>query len=137
MDRDDAQELLRNLFSDPDTALSTAHAELVPDPDPFLSSIGHQVVGIVLRDRARSDEALTHLRKGLRLAGRTGDVERVGDVRATLGTTLARLGRVRRGWRSWTARRARSRGSRSPGCWFGVPSSAGSSSLATRAARST
>lgn len=97
MDRDEAQELLRNLFSDPDTALSTAHAELVPDPDPFLSSIGHQVAGIVLRDRARPDEALTHLRTGLRLAGRTGDVERVGDVRATLGTTLSLVGRVREG----------------------------------------
>lgn len=97
MDRDEAQELLRNLFSDPDAALSTAHAELVPDPDPFLSSIGHQVAGIVLRDRARPDEALTHLRTGLRLAGRTGDVERVGDVRATLGTTLSLVGRVRDG----------------------------------------
>ncbi len=97
MDRDEAEELLRDLFSDPEAARARAQDELVPDPDPHVSSIGHQVIGIVLRDAARPDEALAHLRTALRLARRSGDAERAGDVRATLGASLARLGRVNEG----------------------------------------
>lgn len=95
--RADAEELLRTLFSDPEAARARAQDELVPDPDPYVSSIGHQVIAIVLRDLARPDEALAELRTALRLARRSDDAERAGDVRATLGVTLARLGRVREG----------------------------------------
>jgi tetratricopeptide (TPR) repeat protein len=95
--RADAEELLRTLFSDPVAASARARAELVPDPDPAMSSIGHQVIGIVLRDRGESEEALAHLRTSLRLARRSGDGERAGDVRATLGATLVLLGRVNKG----------------------------------------
>ncbi len=97
VDRAEAEELLRNLFSDADAAHARALAELVPDADPHVASIGHQVVGIVLRDRAEPDAALAHLGTALRLARSSGDHERVGDVRATLGASLARLGRVAEG----------------------------------------
>ncbi|WP_210438208.1 CHAT domain-containing protein [Nocardioides xinjiangensis] len=97
MTRGEAEELLRTLFTDPDAAHSRAWDELVPDPDPFVCSIGHQVIGIVVRDRGESEDALGHLRTALRLARRSLDPGRAGDVRATLGATLALLGRVHEG----------------------------------------
>ena len=97
MDRDEAEELLRNLFTDPQSARQRAQDVLVPDPDPALASIGHQVVGIVLRDVGDMDAALDDLRAALRLARRSGDRLRIADVMATLGTTLATVGRMRDG----------------------------------------
>ncbi|NYE38836.1 tetratricopeptide (TPR) repeat protein [Nocardioides cavernae] len=99
MDRAEADELLRTLFTDPAAARARAAAELVPDPDPHVASVGHQVVAIVLRDLGHPEDALAHLGEALRLARRTDDGERAGDVRATLGATLARVGRVREGMR--------------------------------------
>lgn len=96
MDRAEAEELLRTLFADPEAARATAAAELVPDPDPALASIGHQVVGIVLRDTGETADALAHLRRALRLA-KGVDGDRAGDVRATLGGTLVYAGRTREG----------------------------------------
>ncbi|MCY4727625.1 CHAT domain-containing protein [Nocardioides sp. STR2] len=96
MDRGEAEELLRTLFADPEGARTRALAELVPDPHPALASIGHQVVGIVLRDSGRTDEALAHLRRALALARRV-DGDRAADVRATLGGTLVYAGRTREG----------------------------------------
>ena len=93
MDRDEAEELLRNLFSDPRSARRKAQDVLVSDPDPALASIGHQVLGIVLRDTGEIDEGLVHLRRALAL-GRRADVEREADVRATLGSTLVLAGRT-------------------------------------------
>ena len=96
--RDEAEELLQTLFSDPLGARARASAELVPDPDPVVSSLGHQILGIVLRDLGETEAALDELRLGLRMARRSGDPERVGDVRATLGASLAAAaGRTREG----------------------------------------
>lgn len=99
MDRDEAEELLRNLFSDPRSARRRAQDVLVPDPDPALASIGHQVVGIVLRDGGDMDGALRELRAALRLARRSGDRGRTADVMATLGISLCAVGRMRDGLR--------------------------------------
>lgn len=96
MDRDEAEELLRTLFSDAGSARATAESRLVTDPDPALASIGHQIVGIVLRDNGETADALTHLRRALALARRV-DAERQGDVRATLGIALVYAGRTREG----------------------------------------
>jgi tetratricopeptide (TPR) repeat protein len=95
--RAEAEELLLTLFSDPAAARRRAQEELVPAPDPFVASIGHQVLGIVVRDLGRTDQALVHLRTALDVAARSGDAERVSDVRATLGGTLAVSGQVRAG----------------------------------------
>ncbi|GAB3034921.1 hypothetical protein GCM10011376_19690 [Nocardioides flavus (ex Wang et al. 2016)] len=95
--RAEAEELLRTFFFDPRAARERASDALVGDPDPAVSSIGHQVVGIVLRDLGRTDEALAELRTAMRLARRSGDGEREADVRATLGASLATSGRVREG----------------------------------------
>lgn len=99
MDRDEAEELLRTLFADPGAARATAEAVLVTDDDPAISSIGHQVIGIVLRDLGHADVALDELRHALRLARRSGDTGRAGDVLATLGATLCLGGRTTEGLR--------------------------------------
>ena len=99
MDRDEAEELLRTLFVDPRAARRRAQDVLVPHPDPALASIGHQVVGIVLRDVGDMDGALHELRSALRLARRSGDRARAADVMATLGISLCAVGRMRDGLR--------------------------------------
>ena len=99
MERDEAEELLRNLFVDPGAARVRAETVLVPDPDPALSSIGHQVVGIVIRDLGDMDGALRELRTALRLARRSGDPARAADVMATLGISLCVVGRMHDGLR--------------------------------------
>ena len=94
--RSEAEELLRTLFADPVAARARAEEELVPDPDPAVSSIGHQIIGIVLRDIGETDQALAHLRRAMRLA-RAVDGDRAADVRATLGASLVHAGRTREG----------------------------------------
>ncbi|KRE94677.1 hypothetical protein ASG76_09710 [Nocardioides sp. Soil774] len=96
MDRAEAEELLRTIFADAAASRATAEAHLVGHPDPAVDSIGHQVVGIVLRDTGETDQALAHLRRALALARRV-DEERESDVRATLGIALAHAGRTREG----------------------------------------
>ncbi len=99
MDRDAADEVLRTLFADVEGARATAETVLVPDSDPYVSSIGHQVLGIVLRDEGATAEALAELRTALRVARRCDDPERWPDAMATLGATLATAGRIRDGLR--------------------------------------
>ena len=99
VDRDEAEELLRTLFADPGAARVRAEHELVPHPDPAIASIGHQVVGIVLRDLGEADAAFTRLRTSLRRARRSGDPTRVADAMATLGASLCIAGRMRAGLR--------------------------------------
>jgi tetratricopeptide (TPR) repeat protein len=99
MTRSDAEELLRTVFADTELARKRAQDELVDDPDPALASIGHQVVGIVLRELGETESALAHLRTSLRLARRSGDRERQADTLATLGGTLCIAGWVPEGMR--------------------------------------
>jgi tetratricopeptide (TPR) repeat protein len=99
VERDEAEELLRNLFADPGAARTRAETVLVPDPDPALSSIGHQVVGIVIRDLGDMAGAMRELRTALRLARRSGDPDRAADVMATLGISLCVVGRMHDGLR--------------------------------------
>ncbi|MBL0747382.1 CHAT domain-containing protein [Nocardioides baculatus] len=99
MDRAEADEVLRTVFTDLAAARATAEAELVADPDPHIASIGHQVVGIVLRELGHADRAIAELRTALRLARRSDDAERWPDVVATLGMSLALTRRVSEGLR--------------------------------------
>lgn len=96
MDRAEAEEILRTVFLDRAASWSAAHDRLVSDADPAVASIGHQVLGILLRDSGEGDEALAHLRRALALARRV-DRGREADVRATLGTALVHAGRTREG----------------------------------------
>ncbi|HSU03717.1 MAG TPA: CHAT domain-containing protein [Nocardioides sp.] len=99
MDRAEAEELLLNVFADTDLSRKRAEDELVTDPDPALASIGHQVVGIVLRDVGETRRALEELQTAVRLARRSGDADRWGDALATLGVTLCSSGWVPAGLR--------------------------------------
>ncbi|MBS2937465.1 CHAT domain-containing protein [Nocardioides sp. J2M5] len=99
MDRDQAEELLRTLFADPALARSRAEQELVGHDDPALASIGHQVVGIVVRDLGDTEVAMGELRTAVRLARRSGDTSRWGDALATLGLSLCVAGWTRDGMR--------------------------------------
>jgi tetratricopeptide (TPR) repeat protein len=94
--RSEAEELLRTLFADPEGARRVAEQQLVTDPDPAVGSVGHQIVGIVLRDLGETADALHHLDRALTLARAVDDV-RESDVRATLGGTLVHAGRTREG----------------------------------------
>ena len=96
VDRAEAEELLRTVFSDPAASRAAAEAQLVGSPDPAVASIGHQVLGIVLRGTGETHDALAHLRRALMLA-RRADSERELDVRATFGTTLGYAGRTHEG----------------------------------------
>lgn len=93
----DPDELLRNVFADPDDATGRAHELLTHTLDPRSLSIARQVIGIVLRDRGEMTAALAQLRRALRLARTAGVPARVADVNATLGATLAMEGRTTAG----------------------------------------
>jgi tetratricopeptide (TPR) repeat protein len=92
-------DLLALAIAEPARASSVATAVLATDADPLALSYAHQALGIVLRDREDIDLALRHLRTARQLAGRTGDPDRLADVRATLGATLAVRGRTAAGLR--------------------------------------
>ncbi|MEV6412575.1 CHAT domain-containing tetratricopeptide repeat protein [Kribbella sp. NPDC051718] len=81
----------------PAEAFAAADKLLEQALDPRTASIAHQVKGIVLRDSGRATEAIAELRRAVRLAGRSGDSERMADVEATLGLTLGLAGRAAEG----------------------------------------
>ena len=77
----------------------------MPRPDPAVASIGHQIVGIVLRDLGETEAALRELRTAVRLARRSGDADRWGDVLATLGLSLSSAGWIPAGTAEASTRR--------------------------------
>jgi tetratricopeptide (TPR) repeat protein len=90
-------DLLLLALSRPREALVKAHSILAGRPGPHEASIAHQVAGIVLRDIGEVTEGIRELRAALRLARRTGSVEREADVLASLGPALVYSGRTREG----------------------------------------
>ena len=139
MDRAEAEELLRTLFADPEPRARAAEDELVPDADPAVASIGHQIVGIVLRDLGETDDGAGPPADGP-AAGATSRSTRSGgaDVLATLGATL-----VHRGADAGRPAQARPRprpcssGLPSVGSWCGAPGSRATCSPASRRAPTT
>jgi tetratricopeptide (TPR) repeat protein len=97
--RDAAAGLLALALARPQEALDRAGALLGSRPDPVVAGYALQATGIVLRDRGQMAEALEALRAGVRLARRSGESDRVADVRATLGAALAMDGRTADGLR--------------------------------------
>ena len=89
--------LLPLTLSRPQDALLAARSLLAGPLGPYDASLAHHAIGIVLRDRGDLRAAAAELRRGLRLAGRSGKPEREADVQATLGITLAWTGRSRQG----------------------------------------
>jgi tetratricopeptide (TPR) repeat protein len=87
-------ELLPLALSRPAEAYAEATKVLAGQPDAGTASIARQARAIVLRDRGQTSVAIAELRGALRLADRSGDAERLADVRATLGLTLGLAGRT-------------------------------------------
>jgi tetratricopeptide (TPR) repeat protein len=87
------QDLLDLALDQPEEARQRAETLLATDPDDRIRSYALQCLGIVLRDAGQPVAAVALLREGLRCARRTGELDRVRDVRATLGVALAFAGR--------------------------------------------
>ncbi|MFI6831684.1 CHAT domain-containing protein [Kribbella sp. NPDC050241] len=85
---DDPDRLLPLAVSRPSEALAAAAMVLAETPDPRTASIARQARAIVLRDSGHQTEAVTELRRALRLAKSSAEPERIADVQATLGLTL-------------------------------------------------
>ena len=99
MDRDEAEELLRTLFADPAGRPRRAQDVLVPDPDPALASIGHQVVGDRAARPGRHGRGAAGAACGAAAGAAVGRPRRAADVMATLGISLCVVGRMREGLR--------------------------------------
>ncbi|SNR24389.1 CHAT domain-containing protein [Blastococcus mobilis] len=88
----DAEGLLPLAVARPHEALTRARATLAAHPPPLAASIARQAIGIVLRDRGETAEAIGELRAALRLARAAGSSAREADVLATLGVALVFAG---------------------------------------------
>ncbi|GIF72419.1 CHAT domain-containing protein [Asanoa siamensis] len=93
----DGDELLSLAFSRPVDALAEVNRLIADDVDDRLASYAHHARALVVREEGRFTEAIADLRTALRLARASGDPDRVVDVQATLGLTLARGGRAAAG----------------------------------------
>jgi len=93
----DPAQLLLLAVSRPNDALIAGRSVLASQPSPYTASFAHQAIGIVLRDHGDLPGAIAELRKGARLARASGHPEREVDVQATLGGTLAVMGRSQQG----------------------------------------
>jgi tetratricopeptide (TPR) repeat protein len=96
-DRGRLDHLLLLALSRPQEALAEAQAVIASQPGPYAASVAHQTVGIVARDTGDVEAGVRELRTALRLAQRSGSVEREGDVLATLGAALVLAGRTTAG----------------------------------------
>jgi len=93
----DPAQLLPLALSRPKDAVRAARSVLAGQPSSYDASLAHHAIGIVLRDHGNLPEALVELRRGVRLARMSGRPEREVDVQATLGITLAWMGRSQQG----------------------------------------
>jgi tetratricopeptide (TPR) repeat protein len=93
----DSDGLLPLALSRPREALARARQVLAGRPPPALASVAHQTAGVVLRDLGDIRAGTAELRTALRLARRTGSVEREADALAALGVALIQAGRTTAG----------------------------------------
>jgi tetratricopeptide (TPR) repeat protein len=90
----DVENLLPLAYSRPREALARARAVLDGRPGPYDASVAHQAASIVLREFGDVGAGVRESRAALRLARRTGSVEREADVLASLGLALVYAGRT-------------------------------------------
>ena len=93
----DPAELLRLAVADPRLAQRRSDDLLSTSADPWTLSVARHARGLILREQGRIGDAIRELRWAERLARGCADVDRLADVRATLGATLAMDGRTREG----------------------------------------
>jgi tetratricopeptide (TPR) repeat protein len=90
----DPLDLLPLALSRPRQALAEARLVLAGSPTPYVASIAHQVIGIVLRDFGDTTAAMRELRTAVRLARLSGDPAREPDTLASLGIALVHNGQT-------------------------------------------
>jgi hypothetical protein len=95
--RPEPAALLPLAVARPRAAVSAARSLLAASPGAYDASFAHHANGIVLRDRGDMRGAIEQLQKATALARAVGDTERELDIKATLGVTLAWMGRSKRG----------------------------------------
>src|SRR3954447_19202351 len=95
----EAAELLRLAIAEPAEAEARARRIAAVSSSTWTLSVARHALGLVARDQGRMEEALRELRAARRLARRSGDADRLADVRATLGGALALDGHTRAGLR--------------------------------------
>jgi tetratricopeptide (TPR) repeat protein len=93
----DVEDLLLLALSRPEDAAIGARTLLSGRPTAVDASIAEQTLGIVLRDRGETTEALRRFRRALRLARACSRLDREADVRASLGVALTLAGFPQRG----------------------------------------
>jgi tetratricopeptide (TPR) repeat protein len=93
----DGDDLLRLAMSRPGEAATRAATVLASRPDAYEASVAHQTLGIVLRDNGDVQAGVRELQTALRLARRSGSVEREADVLGSLGAALVLAGRTAAG----------------------------------------
>jgi tetratricopeptide (TPR) repeat protein len=93
----DPAKLLPLALSRPKDAVRAARTVLAGQPSSYDASLAHHAMGIVLRDHGDLPGAIVELRRGASLARASGRPEREVDVQATLGVTLAWMGRSQQG----------------------------------------
>jgi len=98
------------VFARPRAALTMAETLLARDPGPAQAALAHQAIGIVQREFGDLAAAITHLRRAVALAQRTGSSDREADVLATLGVALVQAGRAGQGLAAFTRAVAAARG---------------------------
>ena len=79
----------------PREALRRCEAILAERAEPAAKSYVLQAAGVASRELGQGPEALRYVRRALRAAERYGSPDRIADVTATLGATLAQAGRPR------------------------------------------
>ncbi len=95
----EASHLLVLTHSRPAEALARARALLSrrPPVSAAEAAMARQAAGLALRDLGHLEEGLSELRRALRTARASGQVQREADVRASLGLTMAIAGHTARG----------------------------------------
>jgi tetratricopeptide (TPR) repeat protein len=82
-------------MSQPRAAIEQCTGIVARHPDDLSASYALQAMGVAHRELGDGTGALRLVRRSLAASRRTGQPERVSDVEATLGSTLALAGRVR------------------------------------------
>ena len=106
----DIDHLLPLALSRPREALARARDVLARRPGPHEASVAHQVTSIVQRELGDTEAAVRQARMALRLARRTGSVERETEALSSLGLALVFAGRTTAGLASFETAVQRSTG---------------------------
>jgi tetratricopeptide (TPR) repeat protein len=102
--------LLRLALSEPGKAAEMAREILKAQPPDVTASYAFQALSVAYRQMGDGTNALRYARRALRVAERTKRPDRSVDVQATLGATLALVGRSRDALVELDAALARARG---------------------------